>query len=81
MTPGKQSSEYGLAKIGVAGAALSATVASLVEAGVLGPETELTWPMAVVLAASLISGAIITGMYSFSRGQAKMEFRSPNEDK
>ena len=75
MTPGKESSEYGLAKLGVIGAVLSAVVASLVEAGVLGPDTEMNWPMAAVLCSALISGAIVTGMYSLSRGQAKTEFR------
>ena len=79
MSTGKESSEYGLAKLGVISAVLSAAIASLVEAGVLGPETELTWPMAAVLCSALIAGAIVTGMYCISRGQAKTEFRTKDE--
>ena len=75
MTPGKQSSEYLVAKVGVAGVAMSLLLTTLTEAGVIGPNKELSTQATVIVVACILSAAAICATYIHSRGQAKQELR------
>jgi hypothetical protein len=79
MTPGKQSSEYGVSKASGLAAVVTALLATLIEAGVIAPGTEMSWPIAAIIMTAMMSGAIVVAAYSISRGLAKNEFR-PRQD-
>jgi len=83
MTPGTKSSEYSLTKnAGAAGAAglLIALLTALLQDGGI-QDLELTWPVAVILATSIVSLAAVVVSYNVSRGLAKSEARVPEDYK
>ncbi len=71
MTPGKQTSEYLVAKVGAMGTGLGLLLTTLTEAGILGPEADISRNGMIIVVTCILASAGLCAAYIHSRGQAK----------